>query len=204
MLIKLSRLTGESFKILWQDLSNFFIFQPLSSEPALKAPWTVWRLQVPKSISFEWPSSSLESFTFCKSFKFTFSLSINSWTISSIPNNLSPSWRESCRSWWVVCTKNSESQYLPSTWFVSSFQKHRQISISDVCYAIHRLIKRYNIPIRFSHVISQNIFHIGGYSMIYHILLFGSNSIFDAIWLSGNIDWKRLTTFLQELSLSLL
>ena len=38
--------------------------------------------------------------------------------------------------------------------------------------------------------------------MIYHIFLFGSNSIFGAIWLSGNIDWKRLTTFLQELSLS--
>ena len=117
MLIKLSRLTGESFKILWQDFSNFFIFQPLSSEPALKALWTVWRLQVPKSISFEWPSSSLESFTFCKSFKFTFGPSINNWTIFSISNNLSPSWRESCRSWWVVCPKNSEFQYLSSTLF---------------------------------------------------------------------------------------
>ena len=156
---------------LMAGFSNFFIFQPLSSEPALKVPWTVWRIQVLKSISFEWPSLSLESFTFYKSFTFTFGPSIDNWTIFPISSNLSPSWRESCRSWWVVCPKNSESQYLSSTLFVSSFQKRRQISISDVCYVIHKLIKQYNIPIRFSHVISQNIFHMVSYSMICHILI---------------------------------
>ena len=186
MLIKSSRHPGESFKILWQNFSNFFIFQPLSSEPVLKAPWTVWKLQVPKSISFEWPSSSLESFTYYKSFKSTFGPSIDNWTIFSISNYLSPSWRESCRSWLLVCPKNSESKYLSSTLFVSSFQKRRQISISDVCVMSFIDSSNDTMNFRFSHVISQNIFHIGGYFMIYHILQFDwlqSHFLFDlAIW----------------------
>ena len=195
MLIKSSRLAGESFKILWQDFRNFFIFQPLSSEPALKTPWTVWRLQVPKSISFEWSSSSLESFTFCKSFKFTFGPSIDNWTIFSISNNLSPSWTESGRSWWVVCPKNSESQYLSYTLFVSSFQKRRQISMSDVC--VMSFIESSNDTTYQSDFLTSSLkisFRAIPWFTIY-FSLFCSNRIFCAIWLSGNIDWYYLAHY---------
>jgi len=104
-LMKSSRLAGESLNRRWQALSNFFISHPLVSEPALNAPWTTCRLQLPKSMSFDWPISCLLSFILSKSFKFTLGPSIETWTIFPVSKILSPSWRDSCKSVWVVWPK---------------------------------------------------------------------------------------------------
>ena len=72
---------------------------------------------------------------------------------------------------WYVLRILNPNTYPPLCSFHHS-NSPTDIQCRCLCYVIHRLIKRYNIPITFSQVISQNIFHIGGYSMIYHILQF--------------------------------